>query len=46
LKYYDTNGDGFVSYEEFLAGLRDSLSARKQNIVDIAFRKFDSKNKG
>lgn len=45
-KYYDTNGDGFITYDEFLAGLRESLSARKQNIVDIVFRKFTTDKSG
>jgi len=29
MKFYDTDGDGNVSYDEFLRGLRDPLSDRK-----------------
>jgi Ca2+-binding EF-hand superfamily protein len=46
LKYYDTNGDGSISYDEFLAGIRDSLSSRKSVIVERAFRAFDPDNTG
>jgi len=46
LKYYDTNGDGSVSYEEFLAGLRDNLTPRKLAIVERIFRHFDKNNSG
>ena len=46
MKYYDTNGDGSITYEEFLAGLRDPLSSRKSTIVERAFRRFDPDNTG
>ena len=46
LKYYDTNGDGSISYEEFLGGLRDPLTSRKAAIVERAFRSFDRDNTG
>jgi len=46
MKYYDTNGDGSISYEEFLGGLRDPLSSRKSIIVERAFRRFDPNNTG
>jgi Ca2+-binding EF-hand superfamily protein len=46
MKYYDTNGDGSITYEEFLAGLRDPLSSRKSTIVERAFRSFDPDNTG
>ena len=46
IKYYDINGDGSISYEEFLGGLRDPLTARKAAIVERAFRSFDSDNTG
>ncbi len=37
MKYYDTNGDGHISYNEFVAGLRDELNDRLKNIVSRAF---------
>jgi len=37
MKYYDTNGDGHISYEEFISGLRDPLPDRLKNIVNRAF---------
>lgn len=46
MKYYDTNGDGSISYDEFLNGLRDPLSSRKSLIVERAFRAFDADNTG
>ena len=46
MKYYDTNGDGSISYEEFLAGLRDPLTSRKAQIIERAFRTFDQDNTG
>jgi Ca2+-binding EF-hand superfamily protein len=29
MKYYDVDGDGNISYEEFIRGLRDPLTERK-----------------
>lgn len=46
MKYYDTNGDGHISYDEFLGGLRDPLTARKAAITQRAFRNFDPDNTG
>lgn len=46
MKYYDVDGDGQISYEEFLTGLRyvtfnniirDPLSERKLKMVERAF---------
>jgi len=37
MKYYDSNGDGHISYNEFVAGLRDELNDRLKNIVSRAF---------
>jgi Ca2+-binding EF-hand superfamily protein len=33
MKYYDINGDGQISYDEFLNGLKDDLSERRLNMV-------------
>merc|ERR1740130_2012040 len=45
-KYYDFNGDGSVGYEEFLNGLRDELTQRRQNIVLKAFAMMDKSGTG
>ena len=41
MKFYDIDCDGNVSYEEFIRGLRDELSARKKAMVDRAFDVMD-----
>jgi len=41
MKYYDSNGDGHISYEEFIGGLRDPLPDRLKNIVNRAFDWLD-----
>jgi calcyphosin len=46
IKYYDVDGDGNVGYEEFLSGLKDSLNARKQAMVDRAFSMLDKNGSG
>jgi len=33
VKFYDVDGDGNISYEEFLSGLRDPLTERRMNMV-------------
>ena len=33
VKYYDVDGDGLISYEEFLNGLTDRLSPRRTQII-------------
>ena len=45
-KYYDINGDGSVSYEEFLNGLRDDLNQRRKNMVLKAFAMMDKDGSG
>ena len=45
-KYYDLNGDGCVSYEEFLNGLRDELNQRRKNMVLKAFAMMDKDGSG
>jgi hypothetical protein len=45
MKYYDTDGDGSISYDEFIKGLkyetslicRDPLNDRRKNMVERAF---------
>ena len=46
MKYYDIDGDGNVSYEEFLRGLRDELTTRRRTMVDKAFAMMDRDNSG
>jgi calcyphosin len=46
MKFFDTDGDGNISYEEFLKGLRDPLSERRLKIVDKAFRQLDREGSG
>lgn len=46
VKYYDVNGDGQVSLEEFLRGLRDELTPRRENMVWRAFELMDRDGSG
>lgn len=46
MKYYDKNGDGSISYEEFVAGLREPLNERRLNIVKKAFASLDKTDSG
>ena len=41
MKLYDVDGDGNVSYEEFLSGMREELSERRVNMVKKAFMMLD-----
>ena len=42
----DTDGDGCVNFDEFLVGIRGSLNAQRQAMVDKAFLKFDADGSG
>lgn len=46
MKYYDTDGDGNVSYDEFIRGLRDELTERRKHMVDKAFMMLDKDRSG
>lgn len=46
LESLDTNADGFVNFDEFLTGLRGHPNATRQEVIDRAFRKFDTTNSG
>lgn len=46
MKYYDLNGDGNVSYEEFLSGLRDEMSARRVKMIEKIFQRMDRNGTG
>ncbi len=41
IKFYDVDGDGQVSYEEFLRGLRDEMTPRRVKMVEKVFRSLD-----
>merc|ERR1711997_824 len=43
---FDTDGDGNVNFDEFLVGIRGSLNAKRQAMVDKAFLKFDADGSG
>eukprot|EP00826_Nyctotherus_ovalis_P002491 TRINITY_DN10499_c0_g3_i12.p1 TRINITY_DN10499_c0_g3~~TRINITY_DN10499_c0_g3_i12.p1 ORF type:complete len:267 (+),score=98.37 TRINITY_DN10499_c0_g3_i12:123-803(+) len=44
--YYDTNKDGGVSYEEFLQGIREPMSERRQALVEKIFKTLDKNGSG
>ena len=46
MKYYDVDGDGSVSYEEFIRGLRDELTERRRKMVEKAFVMLDKDGQG
>lgn len=46
MRYYDVDGDGNITYEEFIRGLRDPLNERRKNMVDKAFNLVDRSNNG
>lgn len=41
MKYYDIDGDGSISYNEFIRGLREPLNERRQKIVDKVYGLLD-----
>ena len=41
IKYYDTNQDGSIGYEEFIRGLRVPLSDRRSNMTLKVFRSIE-----
>ena len=46
MKFYDVDGDGNISYDEFLSGLREELSERRVNMVKKAFAILDTDGSG
>jgi len=46
MKFFDTNGDGNIGYEEFISGLRLPLSARREAMVKMAFNVMDKDGSG
>jgi len=45
-KFYDVDGDGNVSYEEFIRGLREPLNERRTAMVCKAFQLMDKNGSG
>jgi len=45
MKFYDNNGDGLISYDEFLNGLRIELSSRRAKMVEKVLQQLDPENK-
>jgi len=46
MKFYDIDGDGNITYEEFLRGLREPLTERRLNMVKKAFALMDKDGSG
>jgi len=46
MKYYDIDGDGNVSFDEFLRGLREPLTSRRKAMVEKAFALIDRDGSG
>jgi Ca2+-binding EF-hand superfamily protein len=46
MRHYDIDGDGNVSYEEFISGLRDELTPRRMTMVTKAFQMMDRDGSG
>ena len=46
MKAYDVDGDGNISYEEFLRGMREELNDRKKGMVQRAFDMLDKDGSG
>jgi len=46
MRYYDVDGDGNITYEEFIRGLRDPLTERRKNMVDKVFEMMDKSGNG
>ncbi|KAG5186101.1 hypothetical protein JKP88DRAFT_162326, partial [Tribonema minus] len=44
--HFDANGDGFVSFDEFLAGMRGPLGARRAALIRDAFAALDERGLG
>ena len=46
MKYYDVDGDGNITYEEFIRGLREPLTERRLKMVEKAFALMDKNGSG
>ena len=45
-KFYDVDGDGNISYDEFLRGLREPMNAARTDAVMMAFALLDRTGAG
>ena len=41
MKFYDVDGDGNISYDEFVRGLREPMNERRRKIIEKAFKQLD-----
>lgn len=46
MKFYDTDGDGNISFEEFIRGLREPLNERRLKMVQKAYQQLDKDDSG
>ena len=46
MKYYDVDGSGSISYEEFTRGMRDELTDRRLAMTKKAFIMMDRDKSG
>ena len=46
MKFYDIDGDGNITYEEFIRGLREELTERRANMIARAFELMDKDGSG
>ena len=46
MKFYDIDGDGNITFEEFIRGLREPLSKRRLAMVEKAFQLMDKNGSG
>jgi Ca2+-binding EF-hand superfamily protein len=45
-KYFDQSDDGYISYDEFLVGLRGDLNPRRKALVNLAYGVLDTDKSG
>ena len=46
IDHFDTNGDGFISFGEFLRGLRGELNDTRKAVINAAYDVLDSTHDG
>jgi calcyphosin len=46
MRHYDADGDGTISFDEFLYAVRGELSPAREQLVEKAFQKLDIDNNG